>query len=57
MQLHQLENVNRDKKCENDVKMNDSTLAAKSSNGNASLLPNIHQSSQTEPVIANGKYN
>ena len=53
-----MENVNRDKKCENkfDVKKNKSDFGNESSNGNASELPKIHQSSQTESVVANGKY-
>ena len=54
MQLHQFENVNRDKKFSTDVKMTSSTLG-ESCDGNAAWLSNTHQSCQTEAVIANGK--
>ena len=59
MQLHQLENVNREKKLENnDEKMGKSTNNIEaSSDGSASLFPKIDQSSQTQSVDhANGKY-
>jgi hypothetical protein len=58
MELHQLENVKRDKKCEKniDMKNNKSNFGNESSNGNASEVIKIHQNSQTEPVVANGKY-
>ena len=55
MQLHQLENVSRDKTSSTDVKMNSSTLGGLS-DGEELLLSKIHQSCQTESVIANGKY-
>ena len=59
MKLHQLENVNRDKKCENkfDMKKKKPDVGNESCNGNAAELPKIHQCSQTEPIVANGKYN
>ena len=59
MQLHQLENVNREKKLENnDEKMIKSTFDTDSSKeGSASLNPKIDQSSQTQSLDdANGKY-
>lgn len=59
MQLHQLENVNREKKLENnDEKLTKSTFNTQASNeGGASLLPKIDKSSQTKSLDdANGKY-
>ena len=59
MQLHQLENVNREKKLENnDEKTNKSTFDTETSKeGTASLNIKIDQSSQTQSIDdANGKY-
>ena len=59
MQLHQLENVNRDKKTENgNVNTSNSKLTTDSSEERIALnvLANVHQSSQTESIAANGKY-
>ena len=59
MQLHQLENVNREKKLENnDEKMGKSTSNIEApGDGSASLFPKIDKSSQTQSLDdANGKY-